>query len=253
MLCVSIFFVLSLIGSVSCDEGSCTHLSCETMIYVEPATFVMGFKGIYPEEEPTHMVPLGGFWIDKYEVTNHEFKKFVEETGYLTVAERPLKPEDYPGVPLENLIPGGLVFTPPPARPSRSRKFDSFHWSNWWRYEPGAKWTTPTGLGSTAQDDYPVVQVSFEDARAYCKWMGKSLPTEAQYEYAARGGTEEKNIFSWGDEETPGGQFLANFWQGDFPYSNSELDGFAGLAPVGSFPANGFGIYDLIGNVWEWT
>jgi formylglycine-generating enzyme required for sulfatase activity len=181
-------------------------------------------------------------------VTNRDFSAFVTATGYRTVAERPLDPSDYPGAPPENLVPGSLVFTMTPG------PVDLRHLSQWWTWTPGASWRHPEGPASVIDDrpDHPVVQVAFEDAQAYAAWAGHDLPTEAEWEYAARAGLDG-TAFVWGDEAVPGGRYLANFWQGDFPWRNSEADGFTGTAPVGSFAPNGYGLHDMAGNVWEWT
>jgi formylglycine-generating enzyme required for sulfatase activity len=208
----------------------------------------MGSDDHYPEEAPAHQVRVDAFAISPTTVTNREFAAFVDATGYVTIAERPLDPADYPGAPLENLVAGSLVFTMTPG------PVDLRHLSQWWTWTPGASWHHPEGARSSIDDrmDHPVVHVAFEDADAYASWAGAALPTEAQWEYAARGG-EDGRAFVWGDEAVPDGRYLANFWQGDFPWRNSAEDGFAGTAPVGSFPPNGHGLYDMAGNVWEWT
>ncbi len=208
----------------------------------------MGSDAHYPEEMPVHTVTVSGFWIRPTAVTNREFAEFVDATGYVSVAERPLDPADYPGAPPENLVPGSLVFTMTPG------PVDLTHLSQWWAWTPGACWLHPEGPGSTVDDrlDHPVVHVAHEDAEAFAEWAGESLPTEAEWEYAARGGHEGRP-FVWGDEAVPDGVYLANFWQGNFPFHNSRADGFAGTAPVGSFPPNDYGLYDMAGNVWEWT
>ena len=218
------------------------------MIQIPAGTFRMGSDDHYPEEAPSHLVAVDAFEISETTVTNEQFAAFVEATGYVTVAERPLDPADFPGAPPENLVAGSLVFTMTPG------PVDLRHLSQWWTWTPGASWRHPDGPGSTIADrtDHPVVHIAFEDAEAYASWAGEELPTEAQWEYAARGGAEG-HAFVWGDEAVPGGRYLANFWQGDFPWRNSEADGFTGTAPVGSFPPNDFGLYDMAGNVWEWT
>ena len=218
------------------------------MIDLPAGTFRMGSDVHYPEEAPAHRVHVGAFSINPTTVTNEQFGAFVDATGYVTVAERPLDPADYPGAPPENLVAGSLVFTMTPG------PVDLRHLSQWWTWTPGASWHHPEGPRSTIGDrgDHPVVHVAFEDAAAYADWAGEELPTEAEWEYAARGGADG-HAFTWGDEAVPGGHFLANFWQGDFPWRNSEADGFTGTAPVGSFPPNGFGLHDMAGNVWEWT
>ncbi len=208
----------------------------------------MGSDAHYPEESPVHTVAVDGFWIRATTVTNREFADFVDATGYVTIAERPLDPADYPGAPPENLVPGSLVFT------MTSGPVDLTHISQWWTWTPGACWRHPEGPQSDlgGRFDHPVVHVAHEDAIAFADWAGESLPTEAEWEYAARGG-HERRPFIWGNDAVPDGSYLANFWQGDFPYRNSEADGFAGTAPVGSFPPNDFGLFDMAGNVWEWT
>ena len=208
----------------------------------------MGSTDHYPEEAPVHSVNVDGFWMNPAAVTNEMFAGFVEATGYVTVAERPLDPADFPGAPAENLVPGSLVFT------MTSGPVDLRHINQWWTWTPGASWHRPEGLPSSIDDrpHHPVVHVAFEDAEAYAEWAGEQLPTEAEWEYAARGGLDGM-AFVWGDEAVPGGEYLANFWQGDFPWRNSAADGFVGTAPVGSFPPNGHGLFDMAGNVWEWT
>jgi formylglycine-generating enzyme required for sulfatase activity len=194
-----------------------------------------------------HQVHLDGFWIDRTEVTNEEFAKFIRATGYKTVAERKPAAKDFPGAPPENLVPGAVVFVPPAHTVSKRSHYC------WWRYVAGANWRHPEGPASSidGQSKHPVVEVAWEDANAYAKWAGKRLPTEAEFEYAARGGLDRK-WFSWGDELKPGGKWQANIWQGTFPYENTAEDGFAATAPVSSYPPNGYGLYDMAGNVWEW-
>ncbi|CUR60794.1 conserved hypothetical protein [metagenome] len=212
-------------------------------------TFTMGSNDHYPEEAPTHRVRVDAFAIDTTQVTNEQYAAFVEATGYVTVAERALDPADYPGAPPENLEPGSMVFTPTRA------PVDLRHLSQWWRWKPGACWKHPNGPKSTVDKrlDHPVVHVAHEDALAYATWVGADLPTEAEWEYAARGGLEGA-AFTWGDEERPGGRIMANTWDGpDFPWRSTGESGFQRTAPVGSFPANGYGLFDMAGNVWEWT
>ena len=218
------------------------------MTLVRGGTLRMGSEDFYPEERPVRDVEVSDFWIDQHAVTAAEFRRFVRETGYVTVAERPLDPNDYPDADPELLVPGSLVFRttsgPMPLNDHR----------NWWEYVPGASWKRPGGPGTSinGRDNHPVVQVAYEDAEAYATWVGKELPTEAEWEYAARGGLDGA-IFAWGDEHFPGGKPAANTWQGQFPSQNLKLDGFDGTSPVGSFPPNGYGLYDMTGNVWEWT
>lgn len=218
------------------------------MLHVPGGTFAMGSDCHYPEEAPVHRVSVDEFWVSSTTVTNQQFSAFVRSTGHLTVAERPLDPDDFPGAPPENLIAGSLVFamTPGPV--------DLHHLSQWWTWVPGASWRHPEGPGSDSEHrlDHPVVHIAFEDAMAYARWEGSELPTEAEWEFAARGGLEGRS-FIWGNEAVPDGRFLANFWQGDFPWRNTGEDGFAGSAPVGSFAPNDYGLFDMAGNVWEWT
>lgn len=225
------------------DDSSWTN----DMVWIPGGTFWMGSEKGQSDERPVHQVTVDGFWMDKYEVTNEQFAKFIKATGYVTIAERKPNPRDFPGVPLENLVAGSIVFSPPPGDVPLDNHFI------WWKYIPGANWRHPQGPDSTINglEKHPVVHVSWLDAAEYCKWAGKRLPTEAEWEYASRGGLEKKE-FMWGDELTPGGKWLANIWQGRFPNENTQADGFRLTAPVGSFPPNGSGVYDLAGNVWEW-
>ena len=225
-----------------------TDAAITDMVWIPGGPFSMGSDVHYPEEAPVHTVSVDGFWMSPTSVTNQQFAAFVEATGYVTVAERPLDPGDYPGAPPENLAPGSMVFTMTPG------PVDLRHISLWWTWTPGASWRHPEGPSSGIERrlDHPVVHVAYEDAAAYAAWAGAVLPTEAEWELAARGGLAGKQ-FTWGDDARPNGEYLANFWQGDFPWRNSRADGFAGTAPVGSFPANGYGLHDMAGNVWEWT
>jgi formylglycine-generating enzyme required for sulfatase activity len=199
------------------------------------------------DARPIHRVVVDGFWMDETEVTNEQYAKFVEATGYVTVAERRPKPEDFPGVPPEALVPGSILFTPTDG-PVPLGNFMA-----WWRYEAGANWRRPTGVGSDirGKENYPVVHVAYEDAVAYAKWAGKRLPTEAEWEFAARGGKAGKP-FVWGEEFKPGGKWMANIYEGLFPVKDLGSDGYVGAAPVRQYPANGYGLYDIAGNVWEW-
>jgi formylglycine-generating enzyme required for sulfatase activity len=218
-------------------------------VEVPAGTFLMGSEDHYPEEAPVELVHVGAFRIGRCEVTNERFATFVAATGYVTVAERPLDPHDYPGAPAENLVPGSLVFTPTPG------PVDLRHMSQWWTWTPGACWHRPEGPGSSLDDraDHPVVHVAHEDASAYAAWVGASLPTEAQWERAARGGLESA-AFAWGDDPRPGGVTMANTWDGpDFPWRSTSGSGWLRTSPVASFPPNGFGLHDMTGNVWEWT
>jgi len=217
------------------------------MVRLEGGTFRMGSERFYPEEAPVREVHVDGFWIDEHTVTNAEFSKFVRATRYVTVAERPLNPDDYPGAPRENLVPGALVFhmTQGPV--------DLRDYSQWWSWTPGACWKHPQGPGSSidSRPDHPVVHVAYEDAEVYACWAGKRLPTEAEWELAARGGLDGKD-FVWGDEMEPDGKPAANTWQGEFPWKSTTRNG-PSTMPVGRFAPNGFGLYDMAGNVWEWT
>lgn len=208
----------------------------------------MGSDSHYPEEAPAHSVTVKPFWIDDYAVTNDRFDAFVASTGYVTVAERHPNPADYPGAIEELLVPASSVFIKP------AHQVDLGNPYNWWTYVPGAQWRHPQGPGSsiTGLDNHPVVHVAWEDVQAYAIWAGKELPTEAEWEFAARGGLNGAT-YAWGEEFTLGSTSMANTWQGEFPIENTMDDGFEGTAPVGSFPANGYGLMDMIGNVWEWT
>jgi formylglycine-generating enzyme required for sulfatase activity len=218
------------------------------MRWIPGGEFSMGSEEFYPEERPVRRAAVEGFCIDEHQVTAGEFRRFVRETSYVTVAERELDPADYPDAEPELLVPGSLVFRrsdgPVDLRDPRT----------WWAYMPGAYWKRPGGPGTTinGRDLHPVVHVAYEDAEAYAAWAGKALPTEAEWEFAARGGLGGAR-FAWGDEELVDGRPMANTWQGEFPWQNLKLDGYEGTAPVGSFPPNGYGLYDMCGNVWEWT
>jgi sulfatase modifying factor 1 len=233
---------------VSQTAGTPSVLRHPGMAWIPGGTFRMGSEDFYPEERPVHEVSVDGFWIDCYEVTNEQFAEFVEATGYKTLAERPINPADFPGAPAENLVPGSMLFH------KTAGPVDLRNYVNWWAWVPGTSWRHPLGPESSLQAlaEHPVVHVAYEDAEAYARWAGKELPTEAEWEFAARGGLDGKK-FTWGDDPSPGGKAMANSWQGEFPWQNLLQDGYEGTSPVGSFPPNGYGLYDMAGNVWEWT
>jgi len=218
------------------------------MIAIPGGTFRMGSDKHYPEEAPAHRVTVGDFLIDRTPVTNRQFKAFVKATGHVTFAEILPRAEDYPGALPHMLYAGSLVFSPP------SHPVDLRNWSEWWQFMKGADWRHPYGPKSNINglDNHPVVHVAYSDALAYARWTGKDLPTEAEWEFAARGGLEEAE-YAWGADFTPGGEHRANTWQGNFPHENLNRDGFARTSPVMAFAPNGYGIHDMIGNVWEWT
>jgi formylglycine-generating enzyme len=221
-------------------------MTTTTMSWVPTQTYTMGSDAHYREESPAHPVAVDGFWMAPHQVTNAEFAAFVEATGYETVAERPLDPADFPGAPAENLQPGSMVFT-------RTRgPVDLRHINLWWTWTPGASWRRPSGPGSglAGLDQHPVVHVAYEDAEAYAAWAGLALPSEAEWEAAARGGREHTS-YVWGSEPEMVGERLANYWHGDFPWRPAP--GYGHPSKVGSFPANGYGLFDMCGNVWEWT
>ena len=218
------------------------------MVWIPGGTFRMGSDKHYPEERPAHRVTVDGFWMDRYPVTNSRFARFVDDTQFCTFAESPPDPADYPDALPEMLYAGSLVFVQPAGPVDRSNI------SHWWQYVPGADWRHPSGVDSSNGDlgAHPVVHVTFSDAESFAGWEGKVLPTEAEWEFAARGGLDGK-AFAWGDEFVPGNRQMANTWQGEFPWQHASLDGYERTSPVAAFPPNGYGLYDVIGNVWEWT
>jgi len=235
--------------TINASTSTSSRMAPEGMTWIPAGRFLMGSEKFYPEEAPVRQVSIdNGFWIDTYAVTNRDYAAFVHASGYITVAERPLNPDDYPGALPGQLVPGALVFH------MTTGPVDLRDWSQWWSYVHGACWKHPEGAESSIESrlDHPVVHVAYEDAEAYAKWAGKRLPTEAEWEYAARGGLNGAS-FVWGEEMEPGGKPAANTWQGEFPWQNLVTDGYERTAPVGMFPPNGYGLYDMAGNVWEWT
>ena len=233
-------------AATAAPGASCrTH---EGMLFIAGGSFRMGSDRHYPEEAPAHRVNVDGFWIDITPVTNRQFREFVAATGHVTYAEIPPDPKDYPNALPHMLKAGSLVFTPP------QHTVDLRNWGAWWTFTFGANWREPYGPGSSIEglDDHPVVHVAYVDVVAYARWAGKELPTEAEWEFAARGGLDEAE-FAWGDDMNPDGRWMANTWQGGFPQENLADDGYERTSPVTHFPANGYGLFDMIGNVWEWT
>ena len=223
-------------------------LRSDGMAWIPGGTFRMGSEDFYPEERPAHEVSVDGFWMDPCQVTNEQFAQFVEATGYVTLAERPLNPADFPGAPPENLVPGSMLFR------KTDGPVDLSKYVNWWAWAPGTSWRHPFGPESSLEglSQHPVVHVAYEDAEAFASWAQKELPSEAEWEFAARGGLDGKK-FTWGDDDSPVDTPMANSWQGEFPWQNLLRDGYEGTSPVRSFPPNGYGLYDMAGNVWEWT
>jgi formylglycine-generating enzyme required for sulfatase activity len=211
----------------------------------DPRGMICGGPDAMNDARPIHRVYVDGFWMDRTEVTNAQFAEFVRATGYITVAEKTPRAEDYPGAPPENLVAGSVVFKPT----SEPVPLDNHY--QWWGYVHGANWRHPLGPGSEGEENEPAVHIAYQDAEAYAQWAGKRLPTEAEWEFAARGGLDEK-LYSWGDELNPDGKWMANIYQGSFPVKDASEDGFGGIAPVGQFPPNGYGLLDMAGNVWEW-
>ncbi|MDB5396434.1 MAG: Gliding motility-associated lipoprotein GldK [Rhodospirillales bacterium] len=243
---------IAISGQLPPDRRSTAAASCRKpdreQVRIPGSSFMMGSAEFYEEEGPVHKATVAAFWIDRYDVTNAEFARFVAATHFVTDAERKPNQADYPNIPADKLVAGGAVFTSPGGVRTMEDPMQ------WWAFVPGADWRHPEGPDSNVvgHDNDPVVQVSYNDALAYALWAGRELPTEEQFEYAARGGLDGKT-YGWGDDFTPGGKYQANSWQGEFPSKNTGADGFSGRAPVGCFPANGFGLYDMIGNVWKWT
>ena len=237
-------------GASGADEFVRTRLepADSGMVWIPGGSYRMGSDEHYPEEAPAHRVTVDGFWIDRTPVTNSQFHKFVAATGYVTFAEIAPEAKDYPGALPHMLKPGSLVFAPP------QHAVDLRDWSQWWQFKFGANWRRPCGPRSSISGlhDHPVVHVSWRDVEAYAAWAGKELPTEAEWEFAARGGLDGAE-FAWGDAFMPSGKHMANTWQGEFPHRNHGDDGYDRTSPVKAFPPNGYGLYDMIGNVWEWT
>lgn len=226
--------------------GPPSSVTDNDLVWIEPQTTTLGSDAHYPEEAPAREVTVDGFWIQRHQVTNTAFAEFVEATGYRTVAERPVDPTDYPGAPAENLVPGSMVFR------RTAGPVDLRHLSQWWVWTPGACWNHPRGPRSslTGRDRHPVVHIAFEDAQSYADWAGLALPTEAQWETAARGGLTGA-AYTWGDDPERPGERRANYWHGEFPYLPES--GYGTTQPVGGFEPNGYGLFDMAGNVWEWT
>jgi formylglycine-generating enzyme len=233
---------------VGCRRSAEPRVAPAGMVRIPGGTFRMGCANCgMPDAEPVHLVSVDAFWMDETPVTNAQYATFVAATGYVTIAERQPDAKDYPGVPADKLVAGSACFRPP------SKPVSLDNPSAWWTYQPGANWMHPEGPGSTldGRDDHPAVHIAWDDAQAYAKWAGKRLPTEAEYEFAARGGLDGKH-FAWGDELKPGGAWPANIWQGQFPSQDRGEDGYRTTSPVKAFPPNGFGLYDVGGNVWQW-
>ena len=220
----------------------------QDMVWIPGGEFLMGSDAHYPEEAPAHRVAVGGFWMDRFAVTNEQFRRFVGDTGYMTVAQTAPDPGEYDEIDPKLMVPASSVFRSP------GRPVDLRNPYNWWTLVPGADWRHPTGPASTIRglSKHPVVHIAWADAEAFARWAGKDIPTEAEWELAARGGLDGAE-YTWGNEFAPDGEYMANTWQGDFPNVNDLLDGFEYTAPVGSFSPNGFGLFDMAGNVWEWT
>jgi len=235
-------------SAAALQPATAANATASDLIWIPGGTFRMGSDHHYPEERPAHLVTVDGFWIDRAPVTNERFARFIRETGHVTFAEIAPRAEDYPGALHEMLFAGSLVFVQPPGPVDRSDL------SQWWQYVKHADWGHPEGPGSSlhGREQHPAVHVSYVDAVAFARWEGKDLPTEAEWEFASRGGLDGA-VFAWGDHFALGNRYLANTWQGEFPWRNLADDGFVGTSPVGAFPPNGYGLVDMIGNVWEWT
>ena len=218
------------------------------MTWIKGGSFTLGAGAIYPDESPQKTVDVEGFWIDTYEVSNAQFARFVKESGYITFSERQKSAQEYPEIPAPLRAPGSVVFIMPTDIENNGDL------TQWWQFVPGANWRHPRGPDSSIEgkEHYPVVHITYDDALAYAKWLGRDLPTEVQWEYAARGGLQQKK-YAWGNQFKPDKTWRANTWQGLFPITNTQDDGFIGASPIGCFPSNGYGLYDMIGNVWEWT
>ncbi|MCR9243430.1 MAG: formylglycine-generating enzyme family protein [bacterium] len=234
------------VPSQQASQKAASIANTRGMVWIPGGTAMLGSQEGDPDA-PLHRVELDGFWLDRTEVTNAQFAQFVAATGYVTVAERKPTPEELPGVPPEALVAGSLVFRPP------GDAVDLREFWRWWEFVPGACWRRPDGPGSAiaGRDLHPVVHICYQDAIAFCKWAKKRLPTEAEWEYAARGGLDQKR-YVWGDSKPDADGWVVNIWQGEFPRKNERRDGFATTAPVATYPANGHGLYDMSGNVWEW-
>ena len=249
---VALGYFITMNGKAPMSDETRSMTSCSKpaehadMVWIEGGSYTRGAAEFYPEEGPPQDIRVGGFWIGRFEVTNARFSEFIKATGYITVAERTPDPKDFPGIDPVLLQPGSVVFIMPTDSAGKLTQS--------WRFVPGANWREPTGPGSSIEGrgDHPVVHITYQDALAFADWLGHELPTEAQWEYAARGGLD-KAVFAWGDEFLVGGKHQANTWQGLFPVMNTNDDSFPGAAPVGCFPANAYGLYDMIGNVWEWV
>ncbi len=254
---VSLLCVMAVQSRAPAQPSSAPQDAPPGMVWIPGGEFSMGsdesaeslcaLPGVTRDAQPIHRVFVDGFWMDATEVTNAQFELFVKATGYVTIAERTPTKEEFPTAPPENLVAGSVVFTPTPGPVPLNNHY------YWWRYEPGANWRHPEGPASTTngRGQYPVVHIAYDDALAYAKWAGKRLPTEAEWEFAARGGVEGL-LYTWGNDFRPGGKYMANTYQGPFPVKDTGDDGFVGLAPVGKFPPNGYGLSDMAGNVWEW-